>query len=143
MKLACCFLLFLFTILQSNCLGLRLASYHNEREYTLTCSTTECQAAISFCYTKCIGMDQCKKCLHSFPECSSTCASYLFNQDDHVNVNGVKYFPCDDSSPEQVNACELHCSLLDGFPMCQCSSLPPSTAPTQHSVLVIALQCQL
>jgi hypothetical protein len=150
MKLACCLLLLLFFVLQSNGLGFRSDSYYNLRgSYTLTCTILGCQTAILNCigWFKCLGIEQCKKCLHSFPECYSTCANDLFNQDYYMNVNGVKYLPCDDKSAEQVKACELHCrgflftysqcTQLEGFPICKCSSIPiaVSTSPKFNTSL--------
>jgi hypothetical protein len=139
MKLSCCFLFLLLSIFQSNGSGVRLANYHNSRGYILTCSISGCQTAISYCIEafKCLGIDLCKRCLSSYPECNSTCANDLFNEQDYVIVNGVKYLPCDDTSAEQVKACELHCrgfylthsecTLLSGIHICRCSSLPISS----------------
>jgi hypothetical protein len=139
MKFAFCFFFLLLSILQSSCLGFGLPSYRNTRGYILTCSSPVCQTVISNCIDsfKCLGVDQCKRCLTFYPECNSTCANDLFNEQDYVSVNGLKYLPCDDTSAEQVKACELHCrgfyfrysecTLLDGFPICRCSSMPLSS----------------
>jgi hypothetical protein len=151
MKFACCFLFLIFNVLHSNGLEFRLANNHNSRGYMLTCSSTNCQTAISNCIDsfKCLGVDQCKRCLTFYPECNSTCANDLFNEQDYVSVNGLKYLPCDDTSAEQVKACELHCrgfyfrysecTLLDGFPICRCSSLPLSSPPSTSSSTITTI----
>jgi WD40 repeat protein len=145
MKLACRFLFLLFAVVQSNGLGFSLDSYHIQRGFILTCSISGCQTAISNCIFsfKCLGIDQCKRCLNSYQECNNTCANDLFNEQDYVIVNGAKYLPCDDTSAEQVKACELHCrgyffrysecTLLDGFPICRCSSFPYSSTSSSST----------
>jgi WD40 repeat protein len=111
----------------------------------LTCTTPECQMAISYCIdsAKCFGTVHCKRCLNNYPGCNSACANDLFNEVDYLSVNGFKHLPCDDTSAEQVKACELHCrgfyfrysecTLLDGFPICKCSSVPISFSSTSST----------
>jgi hypothetical protein len=148
MKIASYFILLLLTLVQSNDFKFRLARYHKTRGYILTCLMPGCQTAISNCIDsfKCLGIDQCRRCLIFYPECNSACANDLFNGADYVSVNSVKYLPRDDTSAEQVKACELHCrgfyfrynecTLLDGFPICRCSGLPlSSTSLTSTSTL--------
>jgi WD40 repeat protein len=113
---------------------------HETRGYMLSCSKSECQVAISFCGNVCFGVDQCKRCISNYPQCNTTCADDLFNQNDYVTVNGFKYLLCDDTSPSQVKGCGLHCrglffsfsecTLLNDIPICRCSSLPVSSTST-------------
>jgi WD40 repeat protein len=111
-------------------------SNHNSRGYVLTCSFADCQTTILKCIDsfKCLGVDQCKRFLTLYPECSSgTCANDLFNGEDCLSVNGVKYLPCDETNEKQAKDCVLHCrgfyfthnecALLDRFPVCKYSSL--------------------
>jgi hypothetical protein len=146
MRFICCLLwTLLLAIPESDCLDTHLASHFNSRAYELTCTTPECQIAISFCIdsAKCFGTVHCKRCLNSYPGCNSACANDLFNEQEYLSVNGLKYLPCDDTSAKQVKACELHCrgfyfrysecTLLDGFTICRCSSVPISFSSTSST----------
>jgi WD40 repeat protein len=105
--------------------------------YTQTCESTECQNAISLCVKKwnCLGLMQCKDCLANYPKCESACETELFNEDNYIAIYGIKYLPCNQTSLEQVAACELQCrgrnflnsqcTSIDGLSACKCSSHIP------------------
>jgi hypothetical protein len=109
----------------------------SSRAYMVTCASSECQQAISYCnnQTKCLG-DICKRCLEGFTQCNSQCTKDLFNETEYLQVNGMKYLPCDDTSVAQARGCELicrskfflnsYCSLLNCLPVCICTSVNAS-----------------
>jgi hypothetical protein len=123
------------------------ANYFNKntKAYVFSCSSEECQNAITQCSDnlKCFGEHLCKKCIGYFPECNSACADDLFNKTDYLTLNGQNYLICDSQSKEQKNACNIvcragyfsysECTLEMNFPICKCSSFPftsTTIAPT-------------
>jgi WD40 repeat protein len=144
------FQFFLFFILQSIVIGFDTNANKEDQTsggYILTCSTDDCQTAISYCVDsfKCLGAYQCKRCMNNYSQCNTSCTNDLFNQNDYVTVKEAKYLPCDDTSAKQAKACELHCRglyfryseciLLDVYPVCKCSALSLSHSTTSASVL--------
>jgi WD40 repeat protein len=119
------FILFLYTN------AISCVDYADSLGYMMTCASSECQEAISYCVNtfKCLGIKPCQKCLSDYPQCENACGSDLFDDKEYITI---KYLPCDQSSQEQVAACELHCrglyftssqcTRVEGFPVCKCSN---------------------
>jgi WD40 repeat protein len=108
----------------------------NESIYIMSCSSAQCQDAISNCVNKfsCLGKYQCHRCVGFYNNCSQTCLDNLLDPNGYVSITEQLYLPCDGSVPLQLNACRFICRssyylysqcVYEGnYPLCKCSRTP-------------------